>query len=61
MPSIDPIEALGQMMNLFQIADALAAVRQGAEEDTALLRFMDSSIATMHARLSNCKRARPSA
>ncbi|CAK0742972.1 hypothetical protein CVIRNUC_001434 [Coccomyxa viridis] len=44
-----------------ELHDALAAVRQGAEEDTALLRFMDSSIATMHARLSNCKRARPSA
>ena len=61
MPAIETIKALGQMMNVFHIADALAAVRQRAEEDTALLEFMESNIATMHARLNNCKPARPSA
>ena len=52
------IEALGQMMDTFHTADALAAVRQRAEADTQLLTFMESNVATLHARLDTFMRAR---
>ena len=42
------IEALGQMTDVFHIADTLAAVRQRAEEDTQLMRYMESNVATLH-------------
>ena len=47
------------MMEVYYIAEALAAVRQRAEEDTQLLSYMESSIGILHARLDSHKRARP--
>ena len=55
---LQTIKALGQMMDTFHTADALAAVRQRAEEDTQLLSFMESNVATLHARLKDYMRAR---
>ena len=61
MPAIETIEASGQMMDVSHVADALAAVRQRAEEDTQLFRYMEANVATLHARLDKYKHARPSA
>ena len=46
------------MTDAFHTADALAAVRQRADEDTQLLRYMESNVATLHARLDKYMRAR---
>ena len=57
MPGTRIIEVLEQMMEVYYIAEALAAVRQRAEEDRQLLSYMESSIGILHARLDSRNRA----